>query len=101
MKMRSLLPRSPLASRLCAVQDDVVRFFEGFELENGASSVHLLLRDDGRVNGDAIVFMKSEEEAKRAELDRNNKEIGGRWLVVRQETLKMAKDKLARQVCVC
>ena len=71
-----------------------MQFFTGYGLEDGANSVHLLLRNDGRINGDAYVFMKSEDEALRAESEKNGQEIGGRWLQIRSESTSVARQRL-------
>ena len=60
--------------------------------------MHLLLRDDGRITGDAFVFLSSEEEASRAEREKDRQKLGERYLVIRAESRSLAQQKL-RQSC--
>ena len=47
-----------------AVQADIIKFLEGYSLDASFDPIHLGLRADGRIDGDCLVAMATEEEVR-------------------------------------
>jgi hypothetical protein len=46
------------------VQADIIKFLEGYSLDASFDPIHLGLRADGRIDGDCLVAMATEEEVR-------------------------------------
>ncbi|GFY76188.1 heterogeneous nuclear ribonucleoprotein H [Trichonephila inaurata madagascariensis] len=64
-----------------ASKDDIVNFFEGCKLKNGANGIHLTMSREGRPSGEAYVEFETPEDANKG-LEKNNEHLGSRYIEV-------------------
>ncbi|KAK3886362.1 hypothetical protein Pcinc_009467 [Petrolisthes cinctipes] len=61
--------------------DDVLKFFDGVNIKNAASGVHLTLSREGRPSGEAYIEMETEADVALAE-KKHNQHMGRRYIEV-------------------
>ena len=79
-----------------ATKNEVAEFFSGCRIKNGHEGIHILVGQDGRPQGDAVIELEGQEDLDKAK-QLNNQMMGRRYIEISPLSRAAADQSLASQ----
>ena len=79
-----------------ATKNEVAEFFSGCRIKNGHDGIHILVGQDGRLQGDTVIELEGQEDLDKAK-ELNNQMMGRRYIEISPLSRAAADQTLASQ----
>ncbi|CAI8016276.1 G-rich sequence factor 1 [Geodia barretti] len=79
-----------------ATKNEVAEFFSGCRIRNGHDGIHILVGQDGRLQGEAVIELEGQEDLDKAK-QLNNQMMGRRYIEISPLSQAAADQTLASQ----